>query len=412
MSEKKDVLFLCQYFYPEYISSATLPYDTAISLVESGISVDVLTGYPKEYNLKTEVPIKETHRNIRIKRIKYLQLERANFVGRLVNYFSFTFSMLLKINSLKHYKSIIVYSNPPILPLIAAISKKIFKTKVIFVSYDIYPEIAIHSNVLSEKSVITKMMRLINKFVFKNVNKVIALSDEMKQFLLKNRPLFNKDIDIIPNWYDDKGKALTFNKNEIDNEKFYFLKTKKFIVSYFGNMGVCQDIDTIVGAMVKHKNNKDIHFLFAGHGTKVESLIQTIKENGLTNATVFDFLHGQDYTDALNISDAFIVSLEKNITGLAVPSKTYAYMMSGKPVLAIMEEQSDISQDLIRHSAGYAIEPGDSTQLYNAIYNLSLDSDKCQVMGDNCRNIYLEKYTTKKCTMQYVSMINKLLEEQ
>ena len=29
MKKKKDILFLCQYFYPEYVSSATLPFDTA-----------------------------------------------------------------------------------------------------------------------------------------------------------------------------------------------------------------------------------------------------------------------------------------------------------------------------------------------------------------------------------------------
>ena len=27
---KKDILFLCQFFYPEYISSAVLPFDTCL----------------------------------------------------------------------------------------------------------------------------------------------------------------------------------------------------------------------------------------------------------------------------------------------------------------------------------------------------------------------------------------------
>ena len=32
---KKDILFLCQFFYPEYISSAKLPFDLANALVEA-----------------------------------------------------------------------------------------------------------------------------------------------------------------------------------------------------------------------------------------------------------------------------------------------------------------------------------------------------------------------------------------
>ena len=53
---KKNVLLLCQYFYPEYISSATLPYDTAEALVKAGFSVGALCGYPREYNKSGQVP--------------------------------------------------------------------------------------------------------------------------------------------------------------------------------------------------------------------------------------------------------------------------------------------------------------------------------------------------------------------
>ena len=49
MKKNKDILFLLQFFYPEYISSATLPFDTATKLAEEGFSVDVLCGYPHEY---------------------------------------------------------------------------------------------------------------------------------------------------------------------------------------------------------------------------------------------------------------------------------------------------------------------------------------------------------------------------
>ena len=40
---------MCQYFYPEYVSSATLPTELAEDLIEKGLSVDILCGYPKEY---------------------------------------------------------------------------------------------------------------------------------------------------------------------------------------------------------------------------------------------------------------------------------------------------------------------------------------------------------------------------
>ena len=54
---KKDILFLCQFFYPEHNSSATLPFDTAKYLSFHGFSVDALCGYPKEYSSTKDAPV-------------------------------------------------------------------------------------------------------------------------------------------------------------------------------------------------------------------------------------------------------------------------------------------------------------------------------------------------------------------
>ncbi|MGM0792388.1 MAG: glycosyltransferase family 4 protein [Bacillota bacterium] len=410
MKKKKDILFLCQYFYPEFVSSATLPFDTALALSKAGFTVEAMSGYPKEYNRIDQVPMKETHENIEIKRLKYIQLKRTNFIGRLINYFSFTFSVALRFWQLRKYKAIIVYSNPPVLPLIAALANKFFGTKVIFVSYDVYPEMAYITNTISEGSIISKMMKIINKSIFKHVNKVVALSNEMKAYLLKHRTaLSEKQIEVISNWYEDKGLS-----NEVESSKNALFRSIKkdgnLIVSYFGNMGICQDLDTIVNAIRELKDDSKIQFVFAGHGNKMKTLKSIVETENLNNVNIFDFLHGQDFQDALNISDCFIVSLADGLTGLAVPSKTYSYMMAGKPVIAIIGNESDIAKDLTENNAGYSMEVGESSKLVNVINELLEDKVKLSYMGENCRKIFLEKYTKDHCTQQYVKMMRKILE--
>lgn len=410
MKKKKDILFLCQFFYPEYISSATLPFDTAQALTEEGFKVGALCGYPKEYNLRTKVPSKETYENIEIKRLKYLQLGRGNFIGRLVNYFSFTFSVMLNFWKLRSYKSIIVYSNPPVLPLIAALANKFFKTRVVFVSYDVYPEIAYKTNSITKESFIGKMMTVINKVIFKRVTKVVALSTEMKRYLLENRPnLVEHDVEIIPNWYkEDVNQKKVITTNSL----FYSLnQEKELIVSYFGNMGVAQDMDTIIEAIRQLEKEDKIHFIFAGHGSKMDMLKEIVTQEELKNISIFDYLHGNDFQDALDVSDCFVVSLAEGLNGLAVPSKTYSYMMAGKPVLAIMDESSDIAKDLINNEAGFALKVGESKKLASAIKELRSNEEKRKVMGRNCKQVFLEKYTQQHCTQQYINMMQKVLED-
>lgn len=402
MKQKKDILFLCQFFHPEYISSAQLPYDTVKALQAAGYSVGVLCGYPQEYYKGEAIPTKENLDGVSVHRLKYIQLDRKGFLSRLVNYFSFTFMVFLHLMEMSRYKVVAVYSNPPILPWIASWAKCLFGTKFVFVAYDLYPEIAVRTGALRDGNMICRLMNHINKCVFRRVDRVVALSAEMKNFLTENREIAPEKIQVIPNWYADKGTVETGRENNC----FRDLVGDRFVVSYFGNMGTTQDMDTILGAIRALGQDDSVFFFFAGHGNKMEKLKTVLQKENLTNTCVRDFLHGQEYLDALAVSDAALISLERDITGLCCPSKTYSYMMQGIPLLAIMDE-SDIVRD-IEQGAGAWVKNGESDILVEKIRQMQRDPEKHASMRQICRKLYLEKYTTPVCTEQYVQLIRDL----
>ena len=401
--KKKDILFLCQFFYPEYISSAQLPYDTVLALKDAGFSVDVLCGYPREYSEGGDIPLQEDVHGIHIKRLKYIQLDRSGFLGRIVNYFSFTFMVLLQLFSVAKYRAVVVYSNPPILPWIASWAKALFGTKLVFVAYDLYPEVATVTNTLREGNIICRLMNHINRVVYRRADHVVALSTEMKTYIASHRPISSDKITVIPNWYKDGGEAFP------NRESNRFLDTVdgRFVVSYFGNMGTMQDMETILGA-IREMREENVFFLFAGHGNKMEALKTIVSEEKIRNIQIFDFLHGKDFSDALSISDCALVSLEKGATGLCCPSKTYSYMMQGIPLLAIMDE-GDIVRD-IEAGAGMWVRNGESGKLADAIRTMQRDPGLHGNMRKSCRALYLKNYTTEICTQKYVTLFRSLLK--
>lgn len=401
--KKRDILFLCQFFYPEYISSAQLPYETALALTEAGFTVDVLCGYPREYLQGKDIPKREETGGITIRRLKYLQMDRKGFLGRLVNYFSFTFLVLLHLGQLRGYRSVVVYSNPPILPWIASWGKTLFGTKLIFVSYDLYPEVATVTGTLGEGNPICKLMNHINKCVYGRADQVVALSGEMKDYILAHRPIEEERLSVIPNWYSGQEEPL----EKREDNRFRKIVKDRFTVAYFGNMGTMQDMDTILGAIRALREDRDIFFLFAGHGNKLEALKAIAKEESLENIAIFDFLHGEDFRDALAISDCALVTLEKGATGLCVPSKTYSYMMQGIPLIAIMDE-CDIVRDL-EAGAGCHVKNGEVEKLARVIRGLAAEPERRETMGRKCRECYLEKYTAAEGTAKYLSLFRKLL---
>lgn len=220
-----------------------------------------------------------------------------------------------------------------------------------FVSYDLYPEVATVTNTLREGSVICRLMNHINKCVFRRADRVVALSSEQKNCILRTRNAVDELVTVIPNWYRDEGGLRDREEN-----RFRELTAGRFVVSYFGNMGTMQDMDTILGAIRALREEKDVFFLFAGHGNKMEKLREIIAQESIENVRIHSFLHGQDFQDALAVSDCALISLEKGATGLCVPSKTYSYMMQGIPLLAIMDE-CDIVRD-IQSGAGLWVRNG------------------------------------------------------
>lgn len=402
---EKDILFLCQFFYPEYNSSATLPFDTAKYLANNGFTVDALCGYPKEYNASGEVPLKEKVSGVGIERIRYMELDRRKKINRLINYFSFTWAVLKRIYKLKNYKSIIVYSNPPVLPIVPILAKKLFGTKFVFVAYDIYPEVAYASRTLKNGDIIDRVMKVINKSLYKNVSQVIALTDEMKAFLLENRKSLTPDrITTIANWAHEKKQT----PDQKAYERFGY-ENGQFVVSYFGNMGTCQDMDTLIHAAELLKDDNRVRFLIVGHGNKKEKVQNEILNKGLNNVQQLDFLHGKDFEQAVAISSCCVVSLEKGLKGTCAPSKYYSYLQGGHAILGVVEKDSYLAEEINEEHIGFAVEVGNQEGLKNAILNMVENREETIRMGEKALWLYNNQYDYEIAMKKYYAVFNSII---
>lgn len=403
-STKKDILFLCQFFYPEYNSSATLPFDTAKYLASHGFTVDGLVGYPKEYSVDKHLPLEETVEGVNIKRIKYMQLGRVGMVSRLINYFSFTFHAWLETSYLKNYKTVIVYSNPPVLPIVPILAKKKYGTKFVFVAYDVYPEVAYASQSLTPGSMISKVMNWINRKLYSAVDCVVALTDEMKEFLLEKRPELTSDrVVTIANWAHEK-------ESKPDHEAYerFGYKDGQFVVSYFGNMGTCQDVETMMEAAELLKDDERVRFLIVGHGNKKDAVEARIRERDLKNVQLLDFLTGRDFQQAVAISSCCIVSLERGLKGTCAPSKFYSYLQGGQPVLAVVEKDSYLAAEVEDKKIGHAVEIGDGKGLRDAIVTMVENPGECEAMGSRAKKLYEDQYAYEVAMEKYRKLIDGL----
>lgn len=394
----RDVLILCQYFYPENNSSATLPFDTACALAESGLSVSALCGMPKEYTREKGVPVRETVRGVQIHRLRYFQANRGKKLGRMINFFMFTLCVLFHLREIYRHKAVIVYSNPPILPIAAARASKRFHTKFLFVVYDIYPEIAIRMGSIREGDVIDRVMRMINRQVYRRASAVAVLSDQMKRELLKLRPELDEErVHVLPNWAHEAAPKRSYSEDGI------------LRIGYFGNLGVVQDVETLMCAMERLRDDPRIRFLVVGHGSRFGAVRQRAKE--LPNVRVESFMTGEELDRALGACDCCVVTLRDGVSGLCMPSKYYSYLQAGTAVISVMDPHSDMACEVVAERLGASVSPGDVDGLCATLTNMADDITAVREAGARAAALYWKKYQRKITLDRYTALVRSILED-
>jgi len=173
-------------------------------------------------------------------------------------------------------------------------------------------------------------------------------------------------------------------------------------------MGIPQDMETLLQSIkILNETDHNIKFSFAGHGNKKEKIAEIKSKYELTNLQVYGFLKGNELESLINNTDAFILSLKDELNGLAVPSKFYTYLYSRKPIIAVLNQNSDIAEDIKKYSLGISVENENSEKLAQKIIQLSQEENNI-ISGD----VYKNKFSKNAQLDKYAQLFARLNSEE
>lgn len=397
------LVLVSEFFYPYKTSTQKILTELTEDFVEYGLDVDVLTTKNAYREEKQELKKYEIYKGINIKRIFSTEGNRDSKIGRLLNYITFTSSVFFNLLLKKDYDKILFVSNPPLVPYIGYLIKKIRKKDYVYLVHDIYPDVAEKLGVIQKGSFISKLMNYMNGKIYKNAEKIIALGKDMKQVII-NKGINPDKIEIVTNWADSK---VNFEK-EVSRE-FYgkYNLADKFNILYTGNISRVHAIDTIIDVARKLKDNKEIQFTFMGDGNRKEYISELKEKEGLDNIQLGNYIFGEEYNNLLNCADLFISTLQKGIEGLGVPSKTYTYMSVAKPIIAIMSKESEIGSMVEQFNLGKQFDGKQVNEIAEFILELKNDKELYGNICDNVRSKFINEYERKKVTKKFYNAIIK-----
>lgn len=392
-----NILLLTNYFPPEIGSAPYLYYDLAKELVRRGHRVMCLTGTPRynvapeiidEYSKKGKEVINENIEGIDVVRVKLPYVPRSGKIKRGLEHLIIQNRLSNHIDSL-HYEPdvMLIYSPPLTLGKTGIKIKKRFGCKMVFNVQDLFPQELIDVGLLKNKIIIKYFQRM-ERYVYTFADKITVHSEKNKEHVERVLGIDAKEkVEIVENWIDINAVTPGSKINAFSTD--HDLK-EKFVVSFAGTLGHFQDIEVIIRAADKLKNNEDILFVIVGDGIRKKESNELISKLGLRNVRMIPMVERDKYPEVLWSSDISLVTLNPELRTPPVPSKILSIMSAGIPTIGVMNLEGDGPRLIEKANAGMAFEAADYLGLAEGILELYNDKEKRKRFGRNGR-LYVEK---------------------
>lgn len=401
---------LCPHFEPD--SAPTGEFMSAIvnNLGDMGHELHVVTALPwyREHAVESGWEGKFTRTENRswgkITRVHPFPTDKTDIGARAVAFVGFT-AIGLGSAVVDRFDADVVFAMSPPLSLGVAgwLAAKRRGVPFVFNIQDVFPDVAIETGTISNPRVI-RAAQALEKFVYDRADVVTVLSEEMQRNVVNKTDSTTR---IIPNFVD----ISTFEPQPLENSyrREYGLEGKR-VVMYCGNVGYSQSIELLADAAREMTDLDDVVFVVNGGGSAIGEVRR--RAEGLDNFRVIPYQPVERVPEVLAAADVHVIPLRRGLAWSSVPSKLYKILAVERPVVASVDEGTEVGRVVVDAGAGRSVPPDESAPLVEALREL-LDSPQLRdAMGTSGR-AWVERWVTpRKAAEDYEAVFETLISER
>ena len=290
-------------------------------------------------------------------------VKKNNFILRYINEVKYAYRCRKQYSTIENVDVTFVQSNT-VSYFMNRLIKKTLQSQIVFNVQDIFPNNLYELKKGRINTVLYGFLLSLQKKGYYLSDKIITISDDMKETLV-SIGVEKEKINVIYNWsYSDsvintKKQDNIFYKSHFSNETFN--------VVYAGNVGVVQNVEIILRASRVLEFNQAIHFYIIGNGSKKDFLIKKYKNENVT------FIDSQPMETAESIyssADLLIIPLAQGIIKTALPSKTATCLRTQVPIIFCIDKESIFSKLVSKESGVYVCDTNSEIELADCISSL------------------------------------------
>lgn len=371
---RRRIVIVTGVFPPEQVTSAYLNYDLAKELAKK-YEVTVLRPYPTRpigMRFENEGLNDEPFETILIDSYTYPE---SHLWGRFRE--SIDFGRKCASYVKKHKDEILFIYNSSWqlfgVGLVAKVAKR-FHIPYMMVIQDIYPECLLTKGRKPwiVRRLIMGLLKPIDVYNQRNAVRVRTISDEMGDYLSRTRGVSREKYLIVNNWQNDEDFEDIPNTVPVDKTRFVFV----------GSINVHANVDMIIKAFAE-AHIPDSELVLYGGGNQKEHCVELVKQMGLDNVR-FDFVKRDQIPLVQSQASVLVLALPAGNGDLCLPSKMTSYMLSGKSVLASVDQDSATARFIDEARCGLAVEPDSIPSMVEGFKKMAaLSKEQLQAYGDN-----------------------------
>ncbi|MEA3550225.1 glycosyltransferase family 4 protein [Pseudarthrobacter sp. C1] len=384
---------ITQWFAPEEF---LLPNSVSEESVKAGFDVRVLTGFPSYpagviYDgYHQAVGFREVIMGADVYRVKSFLSHDANALKRILTFGSFALSSTLRADVMADVDVIYVYATPMTAAIAGWWLSKRYGIPYVLHIQDLWPESVTSSGMLTKgvvTSVAGSVISALLKPLYSSAAHIIVISPSMKSALV-SRGVQASKITTVFNWELHSIEGPSRGRRSMGKSGIRFV--------YAGNLGVMQDVETILRAAELLVDKPEIEFHIYGSGVQESSLHLLAANAGLSNVTFHGRVTKREMSDVYATADFLLVTLKDDpLFRMTIPSKFQAAMAHGIPVVSTV--QGDLERICTDAGVGWTAAPEDPSSLAEALMKAAASAPSHRsAMTERCRALYKDKFSLDK----------------
>ncbi|HLX37513.1 MAG TPA: glycosyltransferase family 4 protein, partial [Candidatus Binataceae bacterium] len=287
---------------------------------------------------------------------------------------------------------VITETDPPLLGLLGAMMKWLWRCPFVYYCQDIYPDVAAASGALRSRPLLW-LLGWANKCAYRKADAIIALASDMAG-LLRRKGIAADKIVIIPNW-TDCGKVQPQLSSGRD----------AFVAMYAGNIGWTQNLESVLDTAQLLRHEPRVRFAIVGDGARKAHLQTRAMLMQLDNVEFIDRVATEKLSEVLADCDLHLIPLQAGVAGCMVPSKVYGILAAGKPFVAMMEREAEVARIAIESRVGFVVAPGDAAGLARIIREAASNRGALDAMGVRARALAERSFDRRIATRRFGALI-------